>query len=75
MLNVKRNEVIFSLVEQKKELHCALESAVFSACRLTVFCFLLGLHFEPEDGGVSIIKNVWLFPNCTALQPKRACSL
>jgi hypothetical protein len=34
--------------------------------------FLLGLFFDPEDGGDMFFRNVgWLSANCTALCPRR----
>jgi hypothetical protein len=32
--------------------------------------FLLGLLFYPEHGGDFFPRNVWLPPNCIALQPE-----
>jgi hypothetical protein len=37
--------------------------------------FLLGLFFEPEDGGNMFLQNMKLSLNNTALQPGRLCSL
>jgi hypothetical protein len=33
--------------------------------------FLLDLHFDLDDGGDMFFRNVWLSPNCTALQARR----
>lgn len=35
---------------------------------LPICFFLLGLLFDPEDGGEMIFRNVGLFPSCMALQ-------
>lgn len=35
------------------------------------FCFFLGLLFDPEDGGVMLLRNVVLSPNYTELQIRR----
>jgi hypothetical protein len=33
--------------------------------------FLLGLFLDHEDGGDMFLQNIWLSPNCTALEPRR----
>jgi hypothetical protein len=38
------------------------------------FRCLLGSLFDPEDGGDMLLRNVWLYPNSTALQPRKLYS-
>jgi hypothetical protein len=43
-----------------------------SACHLLHAGFLLGLFFEPEDGGAMFLRNLgWLSVDYTALYPRR----
>jgi hypothetical protein len=30
---------------------------------------LLGLRFDPEEGGYMFARNIRIYPNCTAIQP------
>jgi hypothetical protein len=44
-------------------------------CALLGFCFLLGILFEPEDGGSMFLQNVGeLRPGYTASHPGRQYS-
>jgi hypothetical protein len=38
-------------------------------------CFLLGLFFDPENGGGMFLRNVGFSPDYTELQPRRYYSL
>jgi hypothetical protein len=47
-----------------------------SACYLLHVCFVLGLFYDPEDGGDMFLRNViWLPTNYTALYPRRQKSV
>jgi hypothetical protein len=40
--------------------------------RLFIAGFLLGLLFDPEDGDVIFLRNVWLCLNYTAYNPEES---
>jgi hypothetical protein len=43
-----------------------------SACRLVTFCFPLGLRFDPEERGITVLRNVGgHLPDYTALHARR----
>jgi hypothetical protein len=45
------------------------------ACSLILHAILLGLLFDPEDGGDMFLRIVRLFPNCMVLEPLRPFAL
>jgi hypothetical protein len=44
----------------------------YCACYLLHVAFILGLSFDPEDGGDMFLRNIgWLSTDCTALYPRK----
>jgi hypothetical protein len=55
---------------------CGFLNAVLSTCRLPLAGLLLGLHFDPEDGGSNVLRNAdKLLVDYTELHQKTQYSL
>jgi hypothetical protein len=68
-VSVKHIDSIFKVEEEAKQ-ETSMKQNMLAAC--FILFFLLGLFFDPVDGGYMFLRNVDLLtPDCTASYPRR----